>query len=216
MPDPVVSGGRYVRGMGIYLVSVGAQEWLDGGDDEHEAEGGRGALASALNDELRRRGRAPYESVPEAAAFVRGSGLSFEEKLVPVMDGLAALCREHLSPREGELLLGWSVLVPFSLDEEIRLPVESAYTDDTVVAGAPEVLALAQRLAAVIGLPVEAIPEACDNLDLTMWFLEGQAKETAESRPGPWGEDLDTAFYVALYLRAAQHALRRGCPMTYC
>ncbi|MFF4112805.1 hypothetical protein [Streptomyces sp. NPDC001714] len=198
--------------MGIYLVSVGAQEWLDGDEDE----GGKGALAAALDAELRRRGLAPYESVPEAAAFVRGSGLSFEEKLVPAMDGFGALCREHLSPREEELLLGWSVLVPFPLDEEIRLPLASAYTDETVVAGAPEVLALAQRLAAVIGLPVEAIPEACDNLDLTMWFLEGPAKETAGSRPGPWGEDLDAAFYVALYLRAAQHSLRRGCPMTYC
>ncbi|MFK0159663.1 hypothetical protein ACIQVL_27885 [Streptomyces sp. NPDC090499] len=201
--------------MGIYLVSVGAQEWLDG-DEGDEDEGGRGALASALNDELRRRGLAPYESVPETAAFVRGSGLSFEEKLVPSMAGLTALCQDHLAPRETELLLGWSVLVPLSLDEEIRLPLSSAYDDETVVAGAPEVLALAQRLAAAIGLPIEAIPEACDNLDLTMWFLEGQAKETAESRPGPWGEDLDTAFYVALYLRAAQHSLRRGCPMTYC
>ncbi|MEU9346080.1 hypothetical protein AB0D74_33230 [Streptomyces sp. NPDC048278] len=200
--------------MGIYLVSVGAQEWLDGDGDEDE--GGKGALAAALDEELRRRGLAPYESVPEAAAFVRGSGLSFEEKLVPSMAGFTALCQEHLAPRETELLLGWSVLVPLSLDEEIRLPLSSAYDDETVVAGAPEVLALAQRLAAVIGLPVEAIPQACDNLDLTMWFLEGQAKETAESRPGPWGEDLDTAFYVALYLRAAQHSLRRGCPMTYC
>ncbi|MEU9243610.1 hypothetical protein [Streptomyces sp. NPDC048385] len=202
--------------MGIYLVSVGAQEWLEGEGEGDEAEGGRGTLAAALDEELGRRGLAPYESVPEAAAFVRGSGLSFEEKLVPAMDGFAALCREHLTPRETELLLGWSVLVPFSLDDEIRLPVESAYTDETVIAGAPEVLALAQRLAAAIGLPVEAIPQACDNLDLTMWFLDGPAKEAAAVRPGPWSEDLDTAFYAALYLRAAQHSLRRGCPMTYC
>ncbi|MFJ9560962.1 hypothetical protein ACIRQQ_13090 [Streptomyces fuscichromogenes] len=197
--------------MGIYLVSIGAQEWLDGDAEE----GGKGTLASALDEELARRGLAPYESVPEAAAFVRGSGLSFEEKLVPAMRGFDALCREHLSPRERELL-DWSVLVPFSLEEEIRLPLASAYADETVIAGAPEVLALAQRLAAVIGLPVEAIPEACDNLDLTMWFLDGPAEETAAARPGPWSEDLDTAFYVALYLRAAQHSVRRGCPMTYC
>ncbi|MFG2937155.1 hypothetical protein [Streptomyces sp. NPDC048282] len=198
--------------MGIYLVSVGAQEWCDGDGDE----GGKGAVASALDAELRRRGLAPYESVPEAAAFVRGSGLSFEEKLVPTMAGFAALCREHLAPRETELLLGWSVLVPLSLGEEIRLPLHSAYDDETVVAGAPEILALAQRLATAVGLPVDVIPEACDNLDLTMWFLEGQAEETAAARPGPWGEDLDAAFYVALFLRAAQHSLRRGCPMTYC
>ncbi|MER7841390.1 hypothetical protein ABTY98_37295 [Streptomyces sp. NPDC096040] len=197
--------------MGIYLVSVAAQEWFD----EDAEEGGKGAVATALNGELGRRGLATYESVPEAAGLVRGSGLSFEEKLVPSMDGFGALCRKHLAPGEVELLLGWSVLVPVSLDEEIRLPLETAYTDETVVAGAPEVLALAERLAAAIGLPVDVIPEACDNLDLTMWFLEGQAEGAAAARPGPWGEDLDAAFYVALYLRAAQHSLRRGCPMTY-
>jgi hypothetical protein len=38
---------------------------------------------------------------------------------------------------------------------------------------------------------------------------------TAAARPGPWAEDPDTAFYVALYLRAAQYALRYGCPVTY-
>ncbi|MXM67378.1 hypothetical protein GR925_29095 [Streptomyces sp. HUCO-GS316] len=32
-------------------------------------------------------------------------------------------------------------------------------------------------------------------------------------RPGPWSVDLDAAFYVALYLRAAQFVLRRGCPV---
>ncbi|MFD3589294.1 hypothetical protein [Streptomyces sp. NPDC058683] len=197
--------------MGMYLVSVAAQEWF--GEDEEE--GGKGAVASALNEELRRRGLAPYESVPEAAGPVRGSGQSFEEKLVPSMDGFGALCRKQLAPGEAELLLGWSVLVPVSLDGEIRLPLESAYTDETVIAGAPEVLALAERLAAAIRLPVDAIPEACDNLDLTMWFLEGQAEEAVTARPGPWGKDLDAAFYVALYLRAAQHSLRRGCPMTY-
>ncbi|MCX5052225.1 MULTISPECIES: hypothetical protein [unclassified Streptomyces] len=197
--------------MGIYLVSVGAQEWFD--DDEDE--GGRGALASALGEELRRRGLPPYESVPEAADLVRGSGMSFEEKLVPPMDGFSALCRTHLSREEEEVLCGWSVLVPLSLDEEIWLPLGTAYTDATMVAGAPRVLGLAERLAAAVDLPVDEIPAACDNLDLTMWFLEGPAKDLAAARPGPWSEDLDAAFYVALYLRAAQHSLRRGCPMVY-
>ncbi len=109
------------------------------------------------------------------------------------------------------MLGDWSVLVPFSLDEEIRLPVGSAYTDETVIVGAPQVLALAERLAAALELPAE-IPEVTENLALTFWFLEGEAEELATVRPGPWAEDLDRAFYVALYLRAAQHALRRGCP----
>ncbi|WP_369251323.1 hypothetical protein [Streptomyces sp. R41] len=196
--------------MGVYLVSVGAQEWCD------DSEDGRGETASALNEELRRRGLPPYESVPEETDFVRGSGLGFEEKLVPPMDGFAALCRAHLSREEVETLCGWSVLVPLSLDEEIWLPVESSYTESTMVAGAPQVLALAERLAAAIELPDDEIPATCDNLDLTMWFLDGPAKEAATAGSGPWRDDLDTCFYVALYLRAAQHSLRRGCPIVYC
>ncbi|MET8076623.1 hypothetical protein [Streptomyces sp. NPDC005303] len=198
--------------MGIYLVSVGAREWFD----EDEDEGGRGALAAALGEELRRRGLPPYESVPEEPErVVRGAGLSFEEKLVPPMDGFAALCSAHLSPEEYEVLCGWSLLVPFALEDEIWLPVENSYAETTMVAGAPRVLALTERLAGAVGLPVDEIPEACDNLDLTMWFLEGPVKDVAAARPGPWAEDLDAVFYVALYLRAAQHCLRRGCPIVY-
>ncbi|MFF3327834.1 hypothetical protein [Streptomyces sp. NPDC002889] len=194
--------------MGIYLVGVGAGDWF-GGD-----EGGWGEVAAALNEELGQRGLPPYESVPEAADSVRGSGQAFEEKLVPSMDGFAALCEAHLSPEEGETVFGWTVLVPVSLDEEIRLPVECSHTDSTVVAGAPQVLAIAERLATAIDLPTE-VPAMCDTLGLTMWFLDGGAKELAAVRPGPWSADLDTAFYVALYLRAAQHSLRRGCPIVY-
>jgi len=192
--------------MGVYLVSVGAQEWFD------EDEDGWGDVASALNEELARRGLPSYDSVPEETDFVRGSGQQFEEKLVPPMQGFSALCRAHLTREEAETLSGWSVLVPFSLHEEIWLPVACAYTDTTMVAGAPQVLALAERLAAVLDLPPE-MPETCDNLDLTFWFREGPAKELAATRPGRWSEDLDTAFYVAMYLRAAQHSLRRGSPV---
>ncbi|MFF1721153.1 hypothetical protein [Streptomyces sviceus] len=198
--------------MGMYLVSVGAQEWFDTDEDE----GGMGAVAAALGEELSRRGLPPYDTVPEAPErVVRGAGLAFEEKLVPPMDGFEALCRVQLSQEEYAVLCGWSLLVPFALDEEIWLPVENSYDDTTMVAGAPRVLALAERLARALGLPVDEIPEACDNLDLTMWFLDGEAQRVAAARPGPWAEDLDAAFYVALYLRAAQHSLRRGCPMVY-
>jgi hypothetical protein len=73
-----------------------------------------------------------------------------------------------------------------------------------------------ERLTEAVRLPVDVIPAACDNLDLTNWFLDGAAKATAAARPGPWAEDLDAAFYVALYLRAAPHSLRRNCPIVYC
>ncbi|WNM33158.1 hypothetical protein RKE30_23590 [Streptomyces sp. Li-HN-5-11] len=195
--------------MGVYLVSVGAREWFGGSED------GQGELAAALNEELRGRGLPPFESLPEETDFVRGSGQAFEEKLVPSMDGFLALCPAHLSREETETLCGWSLLVPFSLEEEIWLPVGSAYSDDTLVAGAPQVLALAERLAAAVELPSE-VPSACDNLDLTNWFLDGTAAKTAAARPGPWSDDLDAAFYVALYLRAAQHSIRRGSPIVYC
>ena len=69
-------------------------------------------------------------------------------------------------------------------------------------------------MASAIALP-PMLPAAYTNLGLTCWFLDGQAKETAAARPGPWADDLDAAFYVALYLRAAQHSLRRGCPIVY-
>ncbi|WP_405952354.1 hypothetical protein OG588_45170 [Streptomyces prunicolor] len=191
--------------MGVYLVDVGAGEWLS----EDTGEGGMGAIAKGLDAELARRGLPSYASVPE-----RDFGSAFEEKLSPSMQGFDALCRAELTPAERELIGDWTVLVPISLDEEIRLPIGSAYTDETVIAGAPQVLAVAERLAAALELPA-GIPEVSGNLALTFWFLEGEAEELAAAVPGRWSEDLDTAFYVALYLRAAQHALRQGCPVTY-
>ena len=190
--------------MGIYLVSVGAEEWLD------EEEDGWGAVASALDAELRRRGPPPNEDVPAETDFAPGSGQAFEEKLTPDMTGFLALCQTHLSREESEILCGWTVLVPFSLDEEIWLPIESD-DHESMVVGAPQVLPLAEKLAAAIDLPAET-PATCDNLDLSTWFRH-QAKELATTRTGPWTKDLDTAFYVALFLRAAQHSIRRGCPI---
>ncbi|MFE7268605.1 hypothetical protein ACFU9B_42680 [Streptomyces sp. NPDC057592] len=190
--------------MGVYLVSVGADEWF--GDEED----GWGEVASALNAELRQRGMQPYEDVPPETDFAPGSGQDFEEKLTPSMTGFLALCETHLSREESELLCGWNVLVPFSLDMEIWLPIESG-DYDSMVAGAPQVLPLAEKLAAVIDLPPET-PATCDNLDLSTWF-RNQAKELATTRTGLWSKDLDTAFYVALFLRAAQHSIRRHCPI---
>ncbi|MEH0635089.1 hypothetical protein ACFU6M_16075 [Streptomyces bottropensis] len=198
--------------MGMYMVSLGRQEWFEAGE---EPEDGWGRVASALNDELRRRGLPAFESMPEETGFVRGSGLAFEEKLVPPMQGFLRLAEAHLTRAETETLCGWTVLVPLSLEEDIRLDgVESGYAESTTVAGAPQVLALAERLAAVVQLPPET-PQMCDNLDLTTWLLDGSAAKLTARRPGPWADDLDTAFYVALYLRAAQHALRRGCPIVF-
>ncbi|MFC4507560.1 MULTISPECIES: hypothetical protein [Streptomyces] len=189
--------------MGVYLVSVAAQDWSVAGED------GYGDVASALNTELERRGLPPYTpKTPEDPGW-------FEEKMSPPMDGFAALCRARLSPEEEHTLLSWSLLVPFALEEGIELPVGSAYTDETLVVGAPCVLALAERLAGTLGLPLDLIPAAFGNLELTLWFLEGEAEQAAAARPGPWADDLTTAFYTAVYLRAAQYSLRYGRALTY-
>jgi hypothetical protein len=191
--------------MGVYLVSIDASEWF--GEDPDE--GGMAAVAAGLGAELTRRGLPPYTGIPED-----GPRLSFEEKLSAPMTGFEALCRERLTRDERETLSGWSVLVPRDLDPEVRLPLGSAYTDTTVIAGAPRVLALAQRLAEAIGLPRET-PREPLGLQLTSWYLDGAAGKLARERPGPWSEDLAAAFYVALFLRAAEHALRRNAPLTY-
>lgn len=68
--------------------------------------------------------------------------------------------------------------MPFSVDEEILLPVDSSYRESTMVAGAPQALPLAEKLAAAIDLPPE-VPATCDNLDLSMWFRSKAAKELA-------------------------------------
>ncbi|MEU3606407.1 hypothetical protein AB0E83_13265 [Streptomyces sp. NPDC035033] len=192
--------------MGVYLVSVGVKEWFGNEED------GWGGVASALNAELRRRGLPPYKDVPAETDFAPGSGQAFEEKLTPDMTGFLTLCQTHLSREESEILCGWTVLVPVSLDEEIWLPIESD-DHESMVAGAPQVLPLAEKLAAAIELPAEA-PATCDNLDLSTWFRH-EAKELAASRTELWTKDLDTTFYVALFLRAAQHSIRRGCPIVY-
>ncbi|KQX67610.1 hypothetical protein [Streptomyces sp. Root1310] len=192
--------------MGVYLVSVTARDWSEPGED------GYGDIAAALNTELGRRGLPPYE--PREA--VREAPGWFEEKISPSMDGFDALCRARLTPEERHTLLDWTLLVPFALDDGVLLPVGSAYADETLVVGAPRVLALAERLAAALGLPLDLVPAARGNLELTFWFLEGGAEKAAATRPGPWADDLATAFYTALYLRAAQYALWHGCPMTYC
>jgi hypothetical protein len=169
--------------VGIYLYSVDALDWF--GPDED----GLGHLAVALNAELARRGLPPYDTVPDEAPFVRGSGTRFEEKLVPPMDDFTALCRAHLSSEEAETLYGWTALVPASLEPEIRLPPALGTPEQPMIAGAPQALPLAERLAGILELP-DQVPATNDNLDLTSWFMDGPAKRaggaaarTVERRP---------------------------------
>ncbi|MFG2292078.1 hypothetical protein [Streptomyces sp. NPDC048603] len=189
--------------MGIYLTSVAAEDWTD------PEEGGWAEVASALDAELAVRGLPPFE----AARAPR----RFEEKSVARAEGFGALCRRVLTEEEAERFGGWTVLVPVSLPERIRLPFETSYDDEAVLAGAPEVLGAAERLAAAVALPPEIVevPAEAGALGLTGWFLDGGAERSAAARPGPWSADLDTAFHVALYLSAARHSILHGCPLAY-
>ncbi|MGV9264148.1 hypothetical protein ACWDRR_05730 [Kitasatospora sp. NPDC003701] len=189
--------------MGIYLVSVAADDWLDA--EVH------GPVAGALGPELGRRGLPPFVC-PEPAEFRPHSGTRFEEKLHRPIRSFDRLCRA-LPDDTHEALLGWDVLLPVALDDSVVLPVGSAYNDPTTVGGARRTLAAARRLAERLALPA-SIPRHCDNLEVGTWF-DGPAAAEAAAAPGPWSEDLDAAYYTAVYLRAAEHALRRGCPITY-
>ncbi|KUN86291.1 hypothetical protein [Streptomyces griseoruber] len=189
--------------MGMYLVSVTPEDWSVPGED------GYGDVASALAERLAWRGLPPYRPgrPPEPGRFA--------EKTSPPMDGFDALCRARLTPEERHTLLGWSFLVPCTLEEPVLLPLENTHDTETLVVGAPCVLALAERLAAALRLPLDLVPEPSGPHALGAWFLDGDAEKAAATRPGPWADGLDTAFFTALYLRAAQYALRHRCPMTY-
>ncbi|MER7951873.1 hypothetical protein ABTY59_31200 [Streptomyces sp. NPDC096079] len=126
--------------MGFYLVIVTAQDWSQ---DREDGYGDVAAVAAALNTELERRGLPPYE-LPQATQEAPGW---FEEKVSPPMDGFVALCRAQLTDAELSALLDWSVLIPLALKEQIVLPVGTAHSDEeTVGAGAPQVLALADLI----------------------------------------------------------------------
>jgi hypothetical protein len=75
-------------------------------------------------------------------------------------------------------------------------------------------LPVAQRLADLLELPPD-LPACCDNLQLTDYFMDLDEGEHATAPAGRWREDPATAFYTALYLRAAEHSLRLNCPMFY-
>ncbi|WP_405003063.1 hypothetical protein OHV13_00580 [Kitasatospora purpeofusca] len=189
--------------MGIYLVSVEAEDWLD--------EEVLGPVARELDAVLAGRGLPPFVC-PPTTEFRAGSGQHFEAKLNRPISGFEAFCRE-LGDGTVEALLGWDVLLPVELEAPVLLPVECSYNDVTAVGDAHRAIAAARRLAELLALP-PGIPEHCDNLEINCWF-EDHAAAAAAASPGPWTEDLDIAFHAALFLRAAEYTLRRGRPLSY-
>ncbi|WP_380286434.1 hypothetical protein [Kitasatospora purpeofusca] len=189
--------------MGVYLVSVEADDWLD---DEVF-----GAVGREIDTALAARGLPPFVC-PPATEFRAGSGQHFEAKMYRPVSGFERFCRESADGTL-EALLGWDVLLPVELEAPLVLPVACAYNDVTAVGDARRALAAARRLAELLALP-PGIPEHCDNLEIGHWF-DGQAAAAATAFPGRWTEDLDVAFHAALFLRAAEYTLRRGRPLAY-
>ncbi|MEU2396216.1 hypothetical protein [Streptomyces sp. NPDC007369] len=224
--------------MGIYVVSVDAAEWTDG-----EV---RGPLGAALDEELARRGLGAFtppgtgagagggrEAGPRArpgpgglpGRFGRrnrperpqGPPDRFEEKVNRPYDGLEALCRAQPAAwRCEDALLDWDVLVPVDFHGVIELPVPAEPGGDGArVRSAHRTAEAGHRLAGVLGLP-DGVPRDGGNLALTNWFAGLDVRRAAAYGAGPWLDDLDAAYFTALYLGAAEHALRRGCAIAYC
>ncbi|MBW5421656.1 hypothetical protein GKQ77_08755 [Streptomyces sp. BG9H] len=192
--------------MGIYVCSVDADDWSD--------EDILRPTAQALDAELSKRGLALCPP-PAAVKFVPQSGTSFEEKMYRPIQTFEDLCRAQSDGQDSyDALLGWDLLVPVDFADSLTLPVPAPYSENTTVLSAHRTLRAAERLAAQLALPPH-VPHRCDNLDLGDWFDSPATAEAAVSHPGPWAEDLDAAYYTALYLRAAEHSLRRQCPISY-
>ncbi|MEU3771657.1 hypothetical protein AB0F11_00275 [Streptomyces sp. NPDC032472] len=220
--------------MGIYVVDVAAEDWADG---EVCAP-----LAAALGEELARRGlggftpparqaarggdrpvlrsgwSAPFGRLgcPVARPEAPGAAEAFEEKVNRPYDAFEALCRDQADGQQcHDALLDWDVLIPVDFDGVLVLPVSAVLGGDPArVRSAHRAAEAGRRLAAVIGLP-DAVPRDGGNLALTNWFSGPAVREAAQRWPGAWREQPDAAYFTALYLGAAEHALRRGCAIAY-
>ncbi|GGS96617.1 MULTISPECIES: hypothetical protein [Streptomyces] len=211
--------------MGIYVVSV-AEE--DRGDSEI-----RGPVLDALHGELERRGLA-FAERPAARGPARRPGLlgrlglrgrpagrggradGFAEKADRPYGAFEALCRAQPDgSRLYDALLDWELLVPadFGGVLELSVPAEPG-GDGARVRSAHRAAGAARRLAAVLELP-DCVPRDAGPLALTGWFAGPAAGRAAAAHPGPWQESPDAAYYTALYLGAAEHALRRGRVIAY-
>jgi hypothetical protein len=191
--------------VGVYYVSVDAADWAE--DDL--MVGVRGELGPALAA----RGLGRYEGPPGEASVPHGEGDHFEEKLFREQGGFVRLLHDRFSGSAAERIPYWSMIVPVAFDEPIELNAASVYDDTTTIGSSFVMQASMTQLAELIELPSQ-VPSRSDNLDITDWFDDVEAGSvTAPS--GAWRQDMDTAFYVALFLRAAEFSIRRSCPMRY-
>jgi hypothetical protein len=190
--------------MGVYLVSA---------DTECLEDDSPWVTVFALLDQVfTEMGIDGGIQIPRYRDQPRGTGHCFEEKLIPPLGGFSALCQRELNERDAAVF-DWDLLVPVDFDGVIELPLRNYYSSPTRVRSAQRMLPVARRLAEVIELPAQ-VPMYCDNLQLTSYFMDLEEAGHAASAPaGPWRDDLGTAFWVALSLRAAEHSIRLRCPL---
>ncbi|MFU8872728.1 hypothetical protein [Micromonospora sp. SL4-19] len=144
-------------------------------------------IRSLLDGALAERGLGPYPGPPREVP----SEESFEEKISPEMDGFAELCARH----GAEEVLDATLFIPVSFDGLITLPAGNAYDEEqTHVLSSHRLRDAVAPMAAEIGLPAD-LPRG------------GLALSTSIEDP--------VTFYVAVYLQAAEHSLRHGCPIGY-
>ena len=201
---------RTLGPMGMYLVSASTLDLED--------ESCWPAVFTALAEELEELGVEAEIRIPVHAAHPRGSRYQFEEKLIPAMDGFSALCAKELAAGDAAVF-DWDLLVPFDFEGVIELQVPNSYSDTTSVRSAQRLLPVARRVADSLELP-DDLPDDCDSLQLTTYFMDLDEGEDEAERPatvagGRWREDPGTAFYAAMFLRAAEHSLGQSCPMFY-
>jgi len=191
--------------MGVYLVSANSEHLEDGSPWID--------VFTMLDEAFTEMGIDNGIQIPVYRHQPRGTRRVFEEKLIFSGDGFDELCRRELSSGDAEVF-NWDVLVPVDFEGAIELPLKNYYSQTTTVRCAQRILPVAMRLTAAIELPAE-VPEYCDNLQLTSFFGDFEERGYAASvnLAGPWRDDLDMAFHVALFLRAAEHSIRLRCPM---
>jgi hypothetical protein len=192
--------------VGVYFVNVDLDDWAN--DDV--MAGVRGALAAGLAQ----RGLAPYHGPPPEVLVGPDDGDHFEEKLFRDNTGFARVLREHFDGTPIADLPYWSMIIPVAFEGLVKLAVPSSYDDTTTVGSSFEVRTAMTALADWVRLPAALVPRRSDSLDITAWFDEVEAG-TVGVPSGPWLRDLDTAFYVAMFLRAAEFSIQRSCPMRY-
>jgi len=192
--------------MGVYLVSADDADWAE---DELLLN-----AAPLLGKALKARGLPGYDGPPSSGPIPPGEGDHFEEKLYRPHRSYIALLGRYLTGDALANILYWDMLIPVEFDGVILLDTASAYEDTTTVASSTHILKVMKTVAADLDLPIEQVPRRSDNLDIGTWFDDVETGD-AQAPQGLWRDDPDAAYYVAVYLRAAQFSLRRSCPMRY-